>query len=42
MLEQGALGAIFIVLLGLVPIIWLNRYKNETLVIKCNTTEGGV
>lgn len=25
MLEQGALGAIFIVLLGLLPIIWLNR-----------------
>lgn len=30
MLEQGAIGAIFIVLLGLVPIIWLNRYKEET------------
>jgi iron(III) transport system permease protein len=27
MLEQGALGAILIVLLGLVPIIWLNRSK---------------
>lgn len=30
MLEQGALGAIFIVLLGLLPIIWLNRDKNNT------------
>ena len=27
MLEQGALGAILIVLLGLLPIIWLNRRK---------------
>lgn len=27
MLEQGAIGAIFIVLLGLFPIIWLNRVK---------------
>ncbi|MBL4940110.1 MAG: iron ABC transporter permease [Colwellia sp.] len=27
MLEQGALGAILIVLLGLLPIIWLNRAK---------------
>jgi iron(III) transport system permease protein len=42
MLEQGSLGAIFIVLLGLVPILWLNRYKNETLIIECNTTEGRV
>jgi iron(III) transport system permease protein len=30
MLEQGALGAILIVLLGLVPIIWLNRSKELT------------
>lgn len=30
MLEQGALGAIFIVLLGLLPIIWLNRNKGNT------------
>jgi iron(III) transport system permease protein len=30
MLEQGALGAIFIVLLGLLPIIWLNRNKDNT------------
>ncbi len=30
MLEQGALGAILIVLLGLLPIIWLNK-KQETL-----------
>ena len=29
MLEQGALGAIFIVLLGLLPIIWLNRNKDN-------------
>lgn len=29
MLEQGALGAIFIVLLGLLPIIWLNQSKND-------------
>ncbi len=29
-LEQGALGAILIVLLGLVPIIWLNRSKELT------------
>ncbi len=29
MLEQGALGAIFIVLLGLLPIIWLNRNKDD-------------
>jgi iron(III) transport system permease protein len=29
MLEQGALGAILIVLLGLLPIIWINRSKNE-------------
>jgi len=29
-LEQGALGAILIVLLGLVPIIWLNRTKEIT------------
>jgi iron(III) transport system permease protein len=40
MLEQGALGAIFIVLLGLVPIIWLNRYKDETLVIERNISKG--
>jgi len=30
MLEQGALSAILIVLLGLVPIIWLNRSKELT------------
>lgn len=30
MLEQGALGAIFIVLLGLLPIIWLNRNKETS------------
>ncbi|MFT7007885.1 MAG: iron(III) transport system permease protein [Colwellia sp.] len=30
MLEQGALGAIFIVLLGLFPIIWLNRSNSNT------------
>ena len=30
MLEQGALGAILIVLLGLLPIIWLNRRKELT------------
>ena len=29
MLEQGALGAILIVLLGLVPIIWLNKSKES-------------
>jgi iron(III) transport system permease protein len=29
MLEQGALGAILIVLLGLFPIIWLNRSNND-------------
>jgi iron(III) transport system permease protein len=28
MLEQGALGAIFIVLFGLLPIIWLNKQRN--------------
>jgi len=31
MLEQGALGAILIVLLGLLPIIWLNKKPNNTL-----------
>jgi len=30
MLEQGALGAIFIVLLGLLPIYWLNRNKQHS------------
>jgi len=30
MLEQGALGAIFIVLLGLLPIVWLNQHKNDS------------
>lgn len=30
MLEQGALSAILIVILGLVPIIWLNRSKELT------------
>lgn len=30
MLEQGALGAIFIVLLGLIPIVWLNKNKDNT------------
>ena len=30
MLEQGALGAIFIVLLGLLPIIWLNQNKSAS------------
>jgi len=29
MLEQGALGAILIVLLGLLPIIWLNRSQHS-------------
>lgn len=29
MLEQGALGAILIVLLGLLPIIWLNKSKDQ-------------
>lgn len=29
MLEQGAIGAILIVLLGLLPIIWLNQNKQE-------------
>ncbi len=29
MLEQGALGAILIVLLGLLPIIWLNRNNSD-------------
>jgi len=29
MLEQGALGAILIVLFGLIPIIWLNQSKNK-------------
>lgn len=29
MLEQGALGAIFIVLLSLLPIIWLNKSKDN-------------
>ena len=29
MLEQGALGAVVIVLLGLLPIIWLNRNTNN-------------
>ncbi|MFT5758140.1 MAG: iron(III) transport system permease protein [Alteromonadaceae bacterium] len=42
MLEQGALGAIFIVILGLVPIIWLNRYKDDTLITKCNAREDRV
>jgi iron(III) transport system permease protein len=29
MLEQGALGAILIVLLGLLPIIWLNKSQSN-------------
>ena len=29
MLEQGALGAILIVLLGLLPIIWLNSKETK-------------
>jgi iron(III) transport system permease protein len=32
MLEQGALGAILIVLFGLLPIIWLNRDKENSSV----------
>ena len=30
MLEQGALGAIVIVLMGLLPVIWLNKNDNTT------------
>ena len=42
MLEQGALGAIFIVLLGLIPIIWLNNYKDEALISNSNNSESSV